>query len=56
MTKKIFLAQSVILLPQTDGHMQTLFTLTFELLGCSLADVFSVPMDADCHDGVHASV
>lgn len=36
--------------------METLNKLTFELLGWSLADVFSVPMEADCHDGGQASV
>lgn len=39
-----------------DGREETVTELTFELLGWSLADVFSVPTEVVCHDGVQASV
>lgn len=36
--------------------MEMLNNLTFELLGWCLADVVSVPTEADCHGGVQASL
>lgn len=52
----VVLANLFFLSPKTKTHMKTLCKLTFELLGWNLADVFSGPMEADCHDGVQASV
>lgn len=51
-----FYNQHHIVSKDRETDVSPLCKLTLELLGWSLGAVFSVPMDADCHDGVQASV